>query len=63
MRVKLSRETEKPHAIPVIDDTVVTDLFIALPCDGYIHVTANAIEDVEKKLSERLLAYDYENQV
>ena len=66
IRAKLSEETEKPHAIPIIDDTVGTDLFIALPCDGYIqgvHGTANALDDAENKLKEMLLAYDYENQV
>ena len=65
IRAKLSEETEKPHAIPIIDDTVGTDLFIALPCDGYIqgvHGTANALDDAENKLKEMLLAYDYENQ-
>ncbi|MFH0990834.1 MAG: CRISPR-associated protein Cas7 [bacterium] len=66
IRAKLSEETEKPHAIPIIDDTVGTDLFIALPCDGYIqgvHGTANALDDAENKLKEMLLAYDYERQV
>jgi hypothetical protein len=66
IRAKLSEETEKPHAIPIIDDTVGTDLFIALPCDGYIqgvHGTANALDDAENKLKEMLLAYDYKNQV
>jgi hypothetical protein len=28
IRAKLSEETEKPHAIPIIDDTVGTDLFM-----------------------------------
>jgi hypothetical protein len=66
IRAKLSEETEKPRAIPIIDDTVGTDLFIALPCDGYIqgvHGTANALDDAEDKLKTMLLAYDYEKQV
>jgi hypothetical protein len=66
IRAKLSDETEKPKAIPIIDDNVGTDLFIALPCDGYIqgvHGTMNALEDAEKCLVERMLAYDYENQL
>jgi hypothetical protein len=65
IRAKLSDETEKPKAIPIIDDSVGTDLFIALPCDGYIqgvHGTVNALEDAEKRLTEIMLAFDYENQ-
>ncbi len=65
IRAKLSEETEKPKAIPIIDDNVGADLFIALPCDGYIqgvHGTANALEDAEKKLKENLFAYDYEKK-
>ncbi len=66
IRAKLSEESEKPRAIPIIDDTVGADLFITLPCDGYVqgvHGTANAMDDAENKLKETLLAYDYEKQV
>lgn len=66
IRAKLSEDTEKQHAIPIIDDTAGADLFIALPCDGYIsgvHGTANALDDAENKLKEMMLAYDYENQL
>ncbi|MBU1299703.1 MAG: CRISPR-associated protein Cas7 [Bacteroidetes bacterium] len=66
IRAKLSDETEKPKALPIIDDSVGADLFIALPCDGYIqgvHGTVNALEDAEKRLAEMMLAFDYENQL
>lgn len=66
IRAKLSEDTEKQHAIPVIDDTAGADLYIALPCDGYIsgaHGTANALEDAEKKLAELMLNYNYDNQL
>lgn len=65
IRAKLSEDTEKQKAIPVIDDTAGTDLYISLPCDGYIagaHGTANALEDAENKIKDMLLKYDYENQ-
>ncbi len=65
IRPKLVDGTEKPKAIPVIDDTVGADLFITLPCDGYIHGshgTANALEEAEKKIVKHLADFDYENQ-
>ncbi len=66
IRAKLSEETEKPKAIPIIDDSVGTEMFIGLPCDGYIqgvHGTANALEDAEERLVELMLGFDYENQL
>ena len=66
IRAKLSEETERLTAVPVIDDTAGTDLFITLPCDGYIagvHGTADAIEKAENKLKEMMLSFDYENQM
>lgn len=65
IRAKLSDETEKPKAIAIIDETVEADMFVALPCDGYIqgaHGTVNALEDAEGKLVEMLSSFDYENQ-
>lgn len=66
IRAKLSDETEKPKATPIIDDSVGADLFIALPCDGYIqgvHGTANALVAAENRLADMMFAYDYENQL
>ena len=64
IRAKLTEDTKEQHAIPVIDDTAGAELFLALPCDGYVsgvHGTANALEDTENKLKEMMLAYNYEN--
>jgi hypothetical protein len=66
IRAKLSEDTEKQKAKPIIDDTAGADIFITLPCDGYVagvHGTANALEDAENKLKEMMLAFDYENQL
>ncbi len=66
IRAKLSEETEKQRATPIIDDTAGADLFITLPCNGYVvgvHGTANALEDTEKHLANLMKAYDYENQL
>ncbi len=66
IRAKLAEDTEKQRAVPIIDDTAGSELFIALPCDGYVagvHGTAKALEDAEKHLTERMMAYDYEKQM
>jgi len=63
IRAKLSEESSQPRAIPVIDDTVGTDLFVALPCEGYISGvsgSANALEQAEEKLRSLLMSHDYE---
>jgi hypothetical protein len=65
IRARLSEDTERQTAIPIIDDTAGAELFIALPCDGYIagvHGTANALEQAQKRIEELLLSYDYEKQ-
>ncbi|MBN2426417.1 MAG: hypothetical protein JXR46_06715 [Calditrichaceae bacterium] len=66
IRAKLTEETEKQRAIPIIDDTSGAELFIALPCDGYIsgiHGTAHALEQAEERIKNLLLDYDYEKQI
>lgn len=66
IRAKLTEDTEKQKAEPIIDDTAGADLFIALPCDGYIqgvHGNANALETAEKHLVKLLNEFDYENQL
>lgn len=66
IRAKLSDESASPRAIPIIDDSVGAELFIALPCDGYIqgmHGTATALEEAEKKIAQMLSSFDYEKQL
>jgi len=52
--------------VPVIDDTVGADLYITLPCEGYISGvagSANALDQAERKIKDVLLAFDYEKQL
>ncbi len=66
IRAKLAEESATPRAIPIIDDSVGADLFIALPCDGYIqgvHGTAAALEEAEKRIVQLLSDFDYEKQL
>lgn len=65
IRAKLAEETAQQRAVPVIDDTVGADLFIALPCEGYVPGvtgTASALDQAEQRIKDELLAFDYENQ-
>jgi hypothetical protein len=65
IRAKLIPGLEKQRATPIIDDTAKADLFIALPCDGYIedvHGTATALDDAEQHIIDYLNSYDYEKQ-
>ncbi len=62
----LDDDGDKPKAKPIIDETAGAELFITLPCSGYV-VTANESADALEKAVERLIAmmnaFDYENQV
>ncbi|MBX2993044.1 MAG: CRISPR-associated protein Cas7 [Bacteroidetes bacterium] len=65
IRARLAEETAQQRAVPVIDDTVGADLFIALPCEGYVPGvtgTASALDQAEHRIKDELLAFDYENQ-
>ncbi len=66
IRAQLIPEMEKPKAKPIIDETAKADVFISLPCDGYIenaHGTANALDDAQAHITKILSEYDYENQI
>lgn len=65
IRAELNEERER-SAIPVIDRNTGSDLFITLPCNGYIAGAGgelNALEMAENKLKEIMLAFDYEHQL
>lgn len=65
IRAELDEEKER-SAKPIIDRNAVPDLFVTLPCNGYIAGaggTLDAIENAESKLTELLMNYDYENQL
>ena len=66
IRAKLSEEDSR-KADPIIDESLSNvETFIALPAGGYIHTkgeTADALERAEQALINRILAFDYENQL
>lgn len=66
IRAKLIDDSEKPKVKPIIDETAGADLFITLPCSGYVVTeieSTTAIKDAEQKLVELMMAFDYENQL
>lgn len=65
IRAKLVEDNEK-KAKPIIDETAGADIFITLPCSGYIVTeseSADALEKAEERLTELMFAFDYENQI
>lgn len=65
IRAKLIDDGEKPKAKPIIDETAGADVFVTLPCSGYIvtvNESADAIEQAEKKLTDLMMSFNYENQ-
>ncbi|MEG1725577.1 MAG: hypothetical protein RR313_09305 [Anaerovoracaceae bacterium] len=66
IRAKLIEDGDKPKAKPIIDETAGANIFVALPCSGYmitVNESADALLQAEKKLITMMLAFDYENQV
>ena len=66
IRAKLVDDSDKPKVKPIIDETAGAELFISLPCSGYIITeteSATAIQDAEQKLIEMMSAFDYESQI
>lgn len=66
IRAKLIDNGETQRAKPIIDETAGADVFVTLPCAGYVQTeleAADALEAAEKKLIEMMLAFDYEHQV
>ena len=66
IRAKLIDDGEKPKAKPIIDETAGADLFVTLPCSGYVVTeteSASAIQEAEQKLTDLMLAFDYEKQL
>ncbi len=65
IRAKLKNDSDKPRAEPIIDDTAGANIYVTLPCDGYIvdaAGTANALQQAENDIIEQLQSYDYEHQ-
>ncbi len=66
IRAKLIEDGEKPKAKPIIDETAGADLFITLPCSGYVVTeteSADALQAAEQKLIDLMMAFDYEKQL
>lgn len=66
IRAKLiSADSDKKIAKPLVDETAGADLFVALPCSGYMITeteSADALHEAEDRLNELMLSFDYENQ-
>lgn len=66
IRAKLIEDGEKPKAKPIIDETAGADIFVTLPCSGYvvtINESVDALEKAEQKLIDMMMEFDYENQI
>lgn len=67
IRAKLIDDNEsKPKARPIIDENAGAKTFIALPCANYIVTeteSADALVRARQELIDRMMAFDYENQL
>lgn len=66
IRAKLIEDGEKQKARPVIDPEAGADLFVALPCAGYIVTEceqADALDAAKADLVKRMSEFDYEHQL
>ncbi|MDZ7778268.1 MAG: hypothetical protein U5L09_22940 [Bacteroidales bacterium] len=66
IRAKLSPE-EDNKAIPIIEEDIEgVDTYVALPASGYVLTkkeSADALEKAEQNLIDKMMAFDYENQL
>lgn len=66
IRAKLLDDGDKQKAKPIIDETAGADLFITLPCSGYVatvNESADALQKAESKLINAMMAFPYEDQL
>ena len=67
IRAKLIDDNEsKPKARPIIDENAGAKTFIALPCANYIVTeteSADALVRARQELIDRMMAFDYEDQL
>jgi hypothetical protein len=66
IRAKLLEDGDKQKAKPIIDETAGADLFITLPCAGYISTvneSADALQNAQNKLIGVMMAFPYEDQL
>lgn len=66
IRAKLIDDGEKPKAKPIVDANAGAELFVTLPCAGYMVTeteSATALDDAKAGLIAKMKAFDFENQV
>ena len=66
IRAKLTDDGERPKAKPIVDEKAGADLFVTLPCAGYVVTeseSADAMQKAEDRLIELMTAFDYEHQI
>lgn len=66
IRGELRDDTERPRAAPKLDETTTADLYITPIASGYIAGSigsADALDRAEQALIEKMMAFDYENQI
>jgi hypothetical protein len=66
IRAKLVDDGSRPKAKPIVDANVGADLFVTLPCANYIVTECesnDALQSAEQDLIQRMMAFDYENQL
>ena len=66
IRAKLVEGAEKAEAKPIVDETAGAELFVTLPCAGYMITqteSPDALQKAEERLTELLSAFDYEHQI
>jgi hypothetical protein len=58
--------TDRPKAKPIIDKNAGADVFITLPCAGYVVTEdedAEALPKARHELIDKMMSFDYENQL
>jgi hypothetical protein len=68
IRAKLVENGERSKAKPILDETAGAELFVTLPCSGYIETevevgSADALAKAEQYLIEQMQSFDYEHQI
>ena len=62
----LLRKDLKPKAKPIIDENAGAATYITLPCANYVVTeieSADALDKAKQDLINRMLTFDYENQL
>ncbi len=66
IRAKLISDGDNPKAKPLVDENAGAELYVTLPCASYIITeceSVNAIESAKASIIEKLMSFDYENQI